>query len=173
MGEQIGTTQEAEFVAAPGQFFRLGLRVPCWGPHGEAFMKLAVCVFGGALAAGSPCIAQLSIGWSTVDGGGGVSSGGVFTLSGTIGQPDAGSMSGGAISCLGGYWAGAGAGGPCYANCDASTQPPVLNVGDFSCFLQKYAAGDAYANCDQSTQPPTLNVQDFSCFLQKYAAGCP
>jgi len=61
----------------------------------------------------------------------------------------------------------------CYANCDGSTQPPVLNVQDFSCFLSKYAAGDPYANCDGSTQIPVLNVQDFSCFLSKYAAGCP
>jgi hypothetical protein len=61
----------------------------------------------------------------------------------------------------------------CYANCDGSTQSPVLNVADFTCFLQKYAAGDPYANCDNSTQAPVLNVADFTCFLQKYAAGCP
>jgi hypothetical protein len=61
----------------------------------------------------------------------------------------------------------------CYANCDGSTTPPVLNVGDFTCFLQKFAAGNPYANCDGSTQPPVLNVGDFTCFLQKYAAGCP
>jgi streptogramin lyase len=61
----------------------------------------------------------------------------------------------------------------CYANCDASTTPPVLNVQDFSCFLQKYAGADPYANCDASTTEPTLNVQDFTCFLQKFAAGCP
>ncbi|MEX2219709.1 MAG: hypothetical protein WD749_13230 [Phycisphaerales bacterium] len=67
---------------------------------------------------------------------------------------------------------GAGA-PPCYANCDNSTQPPVLNVADFGCFLTRYAAGDAYANCDNSTQPPVLNVADFGCFLTKYAAGCP
>ena len=30
---------------------------------------------------------------------------------------------------------------PCYANCDASTNPPVLNVNDFTCFLNLYAAG--------------------------------
>jgi hypothetical protein len=30
---------------------------------------------------------------------------------------------------------------PCYANCDGSTLAPILNVGDFTCFLQKYAAG--------------------------------
>lgn len=62
---------------------------------------------------------------------------------------------------------------PCYANCDESTQPPVLNVADFGCFLTRYAAAEAYANCDESTQPPVLNVADFGCFLTKYAAGCP
>jgi hypothetical protein len=61
----------------------------------------------------------------------------------------------------------------CYANCDQSTAAPVLNVADFSCFLQKFAAGEPYANCDGSTAAPVLNVADFSCFLQKFAAGCP
>jgi hypothetical protein len=61
----------------------------------------------------------------------------------------------------------------CYANCDNSTQAPVLNVADFTCFLQRFAAGDTYANCDNSTQVPTLNVADFTCFLQRFAAGCP
>jgi hypothetical protein len=62
---------------------------------------------------------------------------------------------------------------PCYANCDHSTVPPILNVNDFTCFLNLYAAGDVYANCDSSTAPPVLNVNDFSCFLNKYATGCP
>jgi len=49
----------------------------------------------------------------------------------------------------------------------------VLNVGDFTCFLQKFASSNAYANCDGSTAAPVLNVADFTCFLQKFAAGCP
>ena len=61
----------------------------------------------------------------------------------------------------------------CYANCDLSTAAPVLNVGDFVCFLNKFAAGDNYANCDGSTATPTLNVSDFTCFLNRFAAGCP
>jgi uncharacterized membrane protein len=61
----------------------------------------------------------------------------------------------------------------CYANCDGSTTAPTLNIADFACFLQKFAAGDPYANCDQSTTPPLLNVADFSCFLSQFAAGCP
>jgi len=61
----------------------------------------------------------------------------------------------------------------CYPNCDGSTVPPILNVNDFICFQQKYAANDPYANCDGSTVAPVLNVNDFICFQQKYAAGCP
>jgi probable HAF family extracellular repeat protein len=60
----------------------------------------------------------------------------------------------------------------CYANCDGSTTPPVLNVNDFICFQQNFAAGNAYANCDGSTTPPVLNVNDFICFQQRFAAGC-
>ena len=60
----------------------------------------------------------------------------------------------------------------CYANCDGSTTAPVLNVNDFICFQQKFAAGDPVANCDRSTAAPVLNVNDFICFQQKFAAGC-
>jgi hypothetical protein len=68
---------------------------------------------------------------------------------------------------------GEAVGGGCYANCDNSTQQPILNVADFTCFLNRFAAGDSYANCDNSTQQPTLNVADFTCFLNSFAAGCP
>ena len=47
---------------------------------------------------------QYSIDWSTVDGGGGTSTGGVYSVSGTIGQPDAGTMSGGTYTLHGGFW---------------------------------------------------------------------
>ena len=60
----------------------------------------------------------------------------------------------------------------CYANCDGSTGSPFLNVLDFLCFLNRFAARDPWANCDQSTNLPTLNVLDFSCFLMRFAAGC-
>ena len=61
----------------------------------------------------------------------------------------------------------------CGANCDNSTVAPVLNVNDFNCFLNLFAAGAAYGNCDNSNMPPILNVSDFVCFMNKYAAGCP
>ena len=47
-----------------------------------------------------------SVDWYKVAGGGGTSTGGVYAVSGTIGQPDAsGAMSGGNFSVTGGYWA--------------------------------------------------------------------
>ena len=56
------------------------------------------------LAFAMPMHAQtFSIDWSTIDGGG-TSTGGVFTVSGTIGQPDAGRMSGGQFTVEGGFW---------------------------------------------------------------------
>jgi hypothetical protein len=39
-----------------------------------------------------------------VDGGGGTSTGGVYSVTGTIGQPDAGTMSGGNFTLEGGFW---------------------------------------------------------------------
>ena len=48
-----------------------------------------------------------SIDWHTIDGGGGTSTGGVFTITGTIGQPDAsGALTGGVYSVTGGFWPG-------------------------------------------------------------------
>jgi len=48
--------------------------------------------------------ADYAIDWQTIDGGGGQSTGGVYTVSGTIGQPDAGQMSGGNFTLVGGFW---------------------------------------------------------------------
>lgn len=48
--------------------------------------------------------AQYSIDWHTIDGGGSTSTGGLYAVTGTIGQPDAGRMSGGNFSVDGGFW---------------------------------------------------------------------
>jgi hypothetical protein len=46
--------------------------------------------------------------WSTIDGGGYMfSTGGGYSLGGTMGQPDAGAMSGGGYTLAGGFWGGA------------------------------------------------------------------
>ncbi len=69
------------------------------------------------LAASAPVLAQLAVGaqpgynlgWWTA-GGSGVSAGGAYALGGTVGQPDAGALSGGGYTLVGGFWGGAG---PC------------------------------------------------------------
>ena len=53
-------------------------------------------------------LATYAIDWFTIDGGGAMSSSnGEYSLSGTIGQPDAGALSGAPHTLNGGFWAGA------------------------------------------------------------------
>jgi len=49
---------------------------------------------------------QYAIDWSTIDAGGGTSTGGVYSVTGTVGQPDASvtTMTGGPYSLTGGFW---------------------------------------------------------------------
>lgn len=63
---------------------------------------LSVLAASAALAA----LAQYSIDWYKVSDGGGASTGGVYSVSGTLGQHDAGGpMAGGVYSVTGGFWA--------------------------------------------------------------------
>jgi len=66
----------------------------------------AVWVLLLVILAASAASAQYKLSWYTIDGGGGQSSGGDFTLTGTIGQPDAAWSRGGAYELLGGFWPG-------------------------------------------------------------------
>ncbi len=65
-------------------------------------LTLALCLLGSTFHL--QAWGQFAIDWSTVDGGGGRSTGGVYSVSGTIGQPDAGTMSGGSYTLSGGFW---------------------------------------------------------------------
>ena len=77
-------------------------------------MKKAVSLVAVVIALSSLLIPgaqgqSFAIDWFTIDGGGGTSSGGSYTLSGTIGQPDAGRLSGGGFTLDGGFWGGVSA----------------------------------------------------------------
>jgi hypothetical protein len=57
----------------------------------------------------SPVQAQpYAINWWIAGGGGGTSTGGGYALSGTIGQPATGKLSGGRYSVDGGFWSALG-----------------------------------------------------------------
>jgi hypothetical protein len=59
-----------------------------------------------AVSPGSVMTQNYSIEWYRVSCGGGTSTGGVYSVSGTIGQHDAGGpMTGGNYSITGGFWA--------------------------------------------------------------------
>ena len=65
-------------------------------------------LLGLLLALPLPAFGQTNytVDWFTIDGGGGTSTGGSFTLSGSVGQPDAGAaMTGGGFTLVGGFWA--------------------------------------------------------------------
>lgn len=108
------------------------------------------------LACGLCCAASTSaqsfdLSWHTIDGGGGTSAGGTWTVSGTIGQPDAGSLSGGTYTIEGGFWPAFVPKGPTFApgdlNCDG-----VVSVGDIGGFVLALTNPAGYAaqfpNCD-------------------------
>jgi hypothetical protein len=64
---------------------------------------LAFCLLSFTIC--SPAFVQYSVDWFTIDGGGGTSTGGVYSVSGTIGQADAGGpMTNGQFSVTGGFW---------------------------------------------------------------------
>jgi len=60
------------------------------------------------LAALAPTsLAQYAINWHTMDGGGGTSTGAVYSVRGTVGQPDAAApATNGQYSVTGGFWSG-------------------------------------------------------------------
>ena len=74
------------------------------------------------------------IDWYTVDDGGEMfTAGGAYELSGTIGQPDAGVMTGGDFELVGGFWAIGGGDNPpcdpCDMNCDGDVS--ALDIEPF------------------------------------------
>jgi hypothetical protein len=80
-------------------------------PKGVLFVALMASVVGVAVASRSAYPASAQAGgtydltWNTIDSGGYTfSTGGTYSLGGTIGQPDAGVLSGGSYSLSGGVW---------------------------------------------------------------------
>ena len=77
--------------------------------HTVIFLTVAaLCLLAGIALAQSGGGYDLT--WNTVDGGGYTfSEGGGYSLGGTVGQPDAGVLSGGDYTLAGGFWPGGAA----------------------------------------------------------------
>jgi len=89
---------------------RAGSPLPAAARCGQRALPLRLCVSAVMMCLGFTAFAQYAISWHTIDGGGGTSTGGPmignnYSVSGTIGQPDAGgTMTNGQYSITGGFW---------------------------------------------------------------------
>jgi hypothetical protein len=70
-------------------------------------LLLAASVLVGIISASA--LGGYNLDWWTATGGGGTSTGGSYSLTGSIGQPNTGTSSGGTYTLNGGFWGGSGA----------------------------------------------------------------
>ena len=128
--------------------------------------SLAVC---SCVALAGPSGGSFEITWYTIDvGGTNNATGGNFTLSGTIGQPDAGAvMTGGQFSLAGGFWPGVSSAPACPGDVNGDG---MLNFFDVSAFLTAYNSMDPIADFNDDGM---FNFFDVSAFLTAYNSGCP
>ncbi|MCP4708923.1 MAG: hypothetical protein GY869_09885 [Planctomycetes bacterium] len=102
--------------------------------------------------------AQYEITWSTIDGGGGRSTGGTYTLEGTIGQPDAGLLSGGDYVLAGGFW-------PATSWC-------IVDLPDLATFCNFWLIGSGAPQGDFNNNGHT-DLYDFNHLATYWLRMCP
>ncbi len=109
-----------------------------------------------------------TIPWSTIDGGGGRTSGGPFTINGTIGQWDAGQLlAGGSFTIVGGYWALPPA---CPGDVNGDRMVGLADVAEVtSCWAQP-ASCNLAADLDLSG---SIGLADLAVVVNNWAASCP
>lgn len=129
----------------------------------QAAVTLSVSV---TVAFAGPSGGGFELCWSTIDGGGGTSTGGGFTLRGSIGQVEAGGpLAGGDFELRSGFWPGAIPDG-CRPDLNNDGD---LNFFDVSAFLQAFNNQEPVADFNGDG---LFNFFDVSAFLQEFNAGC-
>ncbi len=111
--------------------------------------------------------------WNTIDGGGATFSvGGAFSLGGTIGQPDAGVMSGGQFTLIGGFWAGA-ASVPCDLPGDLEGDGDV-DITDLATLLAHFGMQSGADPSDGDLDgDQDVDISDLSSLLSNFGLTCP
>ena len=104
----------------------------------------------------------------TIDGGGGTLAGSTYTLSGTIGQPDAGVLTGASFSVSGGFWAAAGETGCNIA--DLAEPFGVLDLSDINVFVGGFVTSDPIADLNNDG---IFDLADIGEFIPAFLIGCP
>lgn len=122
------------------------------------------------LALGLTAVAQeYEISRSTIDGGGVMhSTGGEFELSGTVGQPDAGTMTGGEFELNGGFWFPLAAG-----DCDEDGLVQLLDVDEFNACMTgpNGAAPVGSCRCFDVNRDSLVDLGDFGIVQSAYTGS--
>lgn len=123
-----------------------------------------------------PCAAlaqDYGLSWYSIDSGGGSSAGGAFVLEGTVGQFDAGSMSGGGYELVGGFWGGASASTPLPCPGDTNGDRRV-DLSDLSVLLGHFGtpSGATLADGDVDSDGD-VDLSDLALLLGVFGATCP
>jgi hypothetical protein len=133
-----------------------------------AIEKGVIVLLAGCALVAVPVLGQSSgpyiLDWSTIDGGGGTSSGGSYVLSGTIGQPDAAYSAGGQYELLGGFWPG----GPLC----------IVNFQHFARFADHWlesgcGLGDDWCGGADLNYLGDVNTVDLGLFVDEWLDYCP
>jgi len=105
----------------------------------------------------------------TIDGGGVMfSTGGDFELSGTIGQPDAGTMSGGSFDLTGAFWFETPLG-----DCDDTGWVDLLDYTGFDSCISGPQGGlsASECNCFDTDQDTDVDLLDAAVLQRMFAGG--
>lgn len=120
-------------------------------------------------AVGAAAADDFDINWFTVDGGGEMfSASGDFELSGTIGQPDAGVMTGGDFELHGGFWSGVEE--FCFGDLDGDGE---IGLSDLAILLSNYGkpSGATYEEGDLDGDGD-VDLADLAELLSVYGSTC-
>jgi hypothetical protein len=126
---------------------------------GLPFSTLILMALG---TAGMTYAQDYTIGHYTVDGGGAMrSAGGDYELSGTIGQPEAGQMTGATYALTGGFWFEQPPG-----DCNADGLVNLLDHGDFVPCLDGPGLTwtDPACRCFDLDRDDDIDLRDFAVF---------
>lgn len=138
----------------------------------SSFIRCVAAV-GVVLIASSAAAQSFDLSWNTIDGGGATfSAGATFSLGGTIGQPDAGVMTGGQFTLVGGFWAGA-TGTPCDLTGDLDGDGDV-DISDLATLLGHFGMPSGATSGDGDLDGDTdVDISDLSALLSNFGLTCP